>query len=110
MAVREKPPLDDDGVVLAASTKTGRGSIHGESRRGVVLSKQVRILQMAVRSSLSTVNQFGLAAEQVGRYINPLFYLFLVFITPHAFGLLPKTTKHARMLFPFFFLQKSIRK
>jgi len=45
---------------------------------------------MAVHSPLSTVNQCGIAAEQVDGYMNPFFYLFLVFITPHAFGLLPK--------------------
>jgi len=91
MAVREKRTLKDDGVVLAASTKTVQRSVHGERRRGVVSSKQVRILHIAIRSSVSNPqNEFGIAAERVDGYINPLFYHLLVSITLHAFGLLPK--------------------
>ena len=99
MAVREKRTLKDDGVVLAASTKTVRGSIHGESRRGIVVPKANEIHMMAVRSPLSTVNQCGIAAEQVDGYINPLFYLLSVFISPFAFGLLPKLFRIYRMAF-----------
>ena len=53
MSVREKLALKDDGVALAASTKTIRGSIHGESWRGVVVPKQDRTLHMAARSPAS---------------------------------------------------------
>ena len=53
MAVREKPTLKDDGVVLAASTKTGQGSVHGESWSGVVVPKGRPLSFMAAHSAAS---------------------------------------------------------